>query len=119
MTIEPPPDTRIEDGVVIVSMPEEIDLANAKQLGASVRGAVPNEAVGVVLDLSSTTYLDSSGVHLVFDLAERLRARQQRLALAVPEASHIRRVLDLVDVTVAAGLAPDVEDAAAAVRAEA
>jgi anti-anti-sigma factor len=62
---------------------------------------VPNDAAGVVLDLSDTTYLDSSGVHLVFDLAERLSSRQQRLVLTLPEGSRIRRVLDLVNVQAA------------------
>jgi anti-anti-sigma factor len=117
LSFEPPPAIHVEERVVIAVMPEEIDLANARQLAASVIGAVPNDALGVVLDLVSTTYLDSSGIHLVFDLSERLRARQQRLALAVPDGSHIRRVLDLVDVTVGAAVEPTVDAAAAAVRA--
>lgn len=103
----PPQITIDDDGVVIAALPEEIDLANARGITSIVAGAVPNEAVGVVLDLSGTTYLDSSGVHLIFDLADRLGARQQRLVLAVPETSNVRRVLELVDVTVVAPMEPD------------
>ena len=106
-----PPQITIDDGVVIAALPEEIDLANARGITSIVAGAVPNEAVGVVLDLSGTTYLDSSGVHLIFDLADRVGARQQKLVLAVPESSNVRRVLELVDVSVVAPMVPDLAQA--------
>lgn len=110
-----PPHITLDDDVVVAALPEEIDLANARGITSMVAAAVPNEAVGVVLDLSATTYLDSSGVHLVFDLADRLAARQQTLVLAVPEHSNVRRVLELVDVSVVApmvvGVAPAKERA--------
>ena len=109
-------DIRTEDGVVIARLIGEIDLANAQPIGSLIAGAVANDAAGVVLDLSDTTYLDSSGVHLIFDLAERLSARQQRLALAVPEGSRIRRVLDLVNVRAALPVELTAADAAGAVR---
>jgi anti-anti-sigma factor len=112
-----PPQITVDDGIVVAALPEEIDLANARGITSMVSAAVPNEAVGVVLDLSGTTYLDSSGVHLVFDLADRLQARQQTLVLAVPESSNVRRVLELVDVTVVAAMEPDL--AAAKERARA
>jgi anti-anti-sigma factor len=107
----PPQITIDDDGVVIAALPEEIDLANARGITSMVAGAVPNDAVGLVLDLSGTTYLDSSGVHLVFDLADRLQARQQNLVLAVPETSNVRRVLELVDVTVVAPMVADLATA--------
>ena len=110
-------DIRVDDGVVVARLIGEIDLANARPIGSLVAGSVTNDAAGVVLDLSETTYLDSSGVHLVFDLAERLSGRQQRLALAVPEGSRIRRVLDLVNVKAAVPVALTVDEAVAAVRA--
>ena len=112
----PPQITIDDDGVVVAALPEEIDLANARGITSMVEAAVPNEAVGVVLDLSGTTYLDSSGVHLIFDLADRLGARQQRLVLAVPPTSHVRRVLELVDVTVVAPMEPDLAAAKATAR---
>jgi anti-anti-sigma factor len=110
-------DIRAEDDVVVASLRGEIDLANARAIGSLVAGAVPNDATGAVLDLSDVTYLDSSGVHLVFDLAERLVARQQRLALVVPEASRIRRVLDLVNVRAVLPVALTAAEGIDAVRA--
>jgi anti-anti-sigma factor len=109
-------DIRTEEGVVIARLVGEIDLANARAIGSLVAGAVPNDAAGVVLDLSDTTYLDSSGVLLVFELSERLSGRQQRLALAVPEGSRIRRVLDLVNIQAAIPVEPTVGAASASVR---
>ncbi len=102
-----PPHITMDGQVVVAALPEEIDLANARGITSIVAGAVPNDAVGLVLDLSATTYLDSSGVHLIFDLADRLAARQQRLVLAVPEVSNVRRVLELVDVAVVAPMETD------------
>jgi anti-anti-sigma factor len=107
-------DITTEDGIVIARLRGEIDLSNAGAIGSLVAGSVTNDAVGVVIDLSETTYLDSSGVHLVFDLAERLTSRQQRLVLAVPEDARIRRVLDLVNVGTAVAVRPTVEEAVVA-----
>jgi anti-anti-sigma factor len=107
-------DIRTDDDVVVACLRGEIDLANAPAIGSLVTGAVPNDATGLVVDLSDVSYLDSSGVHLVFDLSERLLARQQRLALVVPETSRIRRVLDLVNVR---GVLPVTATAAEAVDA--
>jgi anti-anti-sigma factor len=109
-------DIRTDGDVVVASLRGEIDLANARAIGALVAGSVPNDATGVVLDLTHVTYLDSSGVHLVFDLSERLVARQQRLALVVPEASRIRRVLDLVNVRAVLPVTPTAAEAVDAVR---
>jgi anti-anti-sigma factor len=106
-----PPEISIDERIVVAALPEEIDLSNARGIGAMVLAAVPNDAIAVVLDLSRTTYLDSSGVHLIFDLADRVGARQQRVVLSVPEHAHVRRVLELVDVGVVAPIEPTLEAA--------
>jgi anti-anti-sigma factor len=89
--------TEYRDGVVIAWILGEVDLSNARRIGENVARAVPNAAAGLVIDLSETTYLDSSGVSLVFDLAERLQARQQQVRVAVPEEAPLRRVLRVVN----------------------
>jgi stage II sporulation protein AA (anti-sigma F factor antagonist) len=90
MTLEQDGDT------VIAAIVGEVDPSNARDLGRELTAAVPNGAMAVVLDLSGVRYLDSSGVQLIFELAERLESRQQRLAVAVPEGSPARRVLEIV-----------------------
>jgi anti-anti-sigma factor len=104
------------DEVVVARLSGEVDLSNATVVGDRLGVAVPNHALGLVIDLSGTTYLDSSGVGLLFDLASRLRRRQQRLALAVPGESSLRRVLGIVDAASAMPIAADVDEAVERVR---
>ena len=89
----------------------EIDLSNAQALGDQVEAAVSNRAGGLVLDLSGITYLDSTGLHLIFRLARRLGDRQQALRLVVPEESRIRRLLRVTGVSTVAEIVTDVERA--------
>jgi anti-anti-sigma factor len=95
----------------------EVDASNAADVGKQLTEAIPNTAMGMVLDLSETSYLDSSGVQLLFDLADRLRRRQQRLQLVVPPESFIADVLAAVNLGGLAQIGASVPDAVAALRA--
>jgi anti-anti-sigma factor len=99
------------DDVVIARVSGEIDISNTAELGEELSAAVPNSALGLVIDLTATSYLDSSGVHLVFDLAERLRRRQQQLRVVVPEGAPIRRVLRIVELDATVPVLATVEEA--------
>jgi anti-anti-sigma factor len=83
---------------VLARVSGEVDLSNATSVREQVFDAVPNSASALVLDLSETRYLDSSGVRLIFELAERLRNRGQGFELIVPEDFLIKRVLLLTKV---------------------
>jgi anti-anti-sigma factor len=83
---------------VLAHLRGEVDLANARSVKEKLFDAVPNTASGLVLDLSATDHLDSSGVRLIFELDERLSTRRQTLELVVPDESNIRRVLRLTGV---------------------
>lgn len=76
----------------------EIDSSNAAELQRAVADNVPAAAQMLVLDLSATSYVDSAGVELIFELARRLAARRQDLAVIAPPDSGVRRVLELCDV---------------------
>ncbi len=76
----------------------EVDLSNAQSVRERLLSAVPNTATALVLDLSATEYMDSSGIRLIFELAERLRSRGQRLEIVVPGDSFVKRVLVLTEV---------------------
>jgi anti-sigma B factor antagonist len=108
-----------DDDVVVAHVSGEIDLSNARKLGEELAAAVPNQAVGLVIDLTGTEYLDSSGVSLVFDLSERLRRRQQRLRLVVPDSAPLRRVLRIVDADGAVPIVATVDEAVGQIRAPA
>ena len=94
----------------------EIDTSNASDFATQLKEVVPNSAMGLVLDLSETTYLDSSGVHLIFDLADALRRRQQILQLVVPADSFVSDVLGVVNVSGAAKTSSSLLEALQALR---
>jgi anti-anti-sigma factor len=96
---------------LVVRIQGEIDLSNAGQIRDDVTGAVPHDAAGVALDLTGTTYLDSSGIRLLFDLAERLHARRQLLVLVVTDRALVRRVILLTKLDDAVPLHVSVDDA--------
>ena len=114
-------DIRLADGVVLADVRGEVDLSNAPSVKQRLLRAVPNTALALVLDLSRTDYLDSSGVALIFELAERLGARGQKLQLVVPDVSVIKRVLVLTEVEQVAPMFASADEAllAAGLRPEA
>jgi len=86
------------DGSRLVRVRGEIDLSNVREVTDAIGGLVPGDVTVVVLDLSDTGYLDSSGIAMIFRLAERLRYRRQELRLVVPADAPIRAVLELTKV---------------------
>jgi anti-anti-sigma factor len=102
-----------QDDLVIATIEGEVDPSNARELGRELTARVPNDAMGVVLDLTAVAYLDSSGVQMVFELAERLEARQQRLAVVVPAGAPAWRVLDIVSLDATAPLTATRDEAVA------
>jgi anti-anti-sigma factor len=73
-------------------------MSNARQVFDRVAALVQSQASVIILDLSATGYLDSSGIAMVFRLAERLRVGRQELRLVVPTTARIRPVVDLTAV---------------------
>lgn len=73
----------------------DIDMSNARELRQQLSSATPNEALGLILDLTEVEYLDSAGLHLVHHLREDLRAGGQKLALVIPQRSPIHATLRL------------------------
>jgi anti-anti-sigma factor len=98
---------RERSGIVIAAIKGEIDLSNAPQLQGELTAAVPNTARGLLLDLTELEFLDSSGVHMLYDVADRLATRQQRLAVVIEPDAPPRRAIELSGVEPAAWLYPD------------
>ena len=71
----------------------EVDASNSAELGIRLRDLVSNRSVGLIVDLTATTYLDSAGINLLFAIGDELVARQQRLRLVVEPTSPIARML--------------------------
>jgi anti-anti-sigma factor len=114
-----PPDAQVDyrDSVGIVSVTGEVDIVRAHELRERLLGAVRNEDLGVVVDLTRASYIDSVGVSLLFELAEKLQERQLRLAVVLPQGGLIERVVTIVNLGSVAELYPTLDDALSAIHA--
>jgi len=101
-------------GVVVASLAGEVDLSNVSEIRRALVEGVTQETECLVIDLSDTAYLDSTGVRMLFDLAVRLQARRQALRLVVPDATIVRRVLVLTKLDESVHFDLSVADAVAA-----
>jgi anti-anti-sigma factor len=98
--------------VVVARIEGEVDLSNVEDVRIALVDAVEHDTECLVLDLTGTSYLDSTGVRLLFELAERLQGRRQELRLVVDDGALVHRVIVLtqlnqrvpLDETVAAAL---------------
>jgi anti-sigma B factor antagonist len=97
--------------VPVARIAGEIDASNAPVLLGLLMRDMPSEAPGLVLDLTATSYLDSSGVALLFEAAKDLTARRQELRIAVGPESFIADVLRTTRVEDAAAVHGSVEEA--------
>jgi anti-anti-sigma factor len=93
-------DIHFEDaeGGPVARVRGEVDLSNVTDLSTTLQNSVHQESAGLVIDFSQTQYLDSAGLHFIFDIGKRLRDRGQRLYLVVPGGSPVAAVLDIVHV---------------------
>jgi len=99
------------DDVSIAAITGEIDASNAREIGERLRVLLTNHSTALVVDLTETTYLDSAGINLLFELAGELSDRQQRLRLVVPASTPILRMLTIAGLV---GTVPTHETRAAA-----
>lgn len=82
-------------GVPVARVLGEVDITNAAGLDDRLLAALDSEASGLVLDLTETTYLDSSGVKVLLATSTGLKERQQELRIVVSEGSFVKRVLEV------------------------
>jgi len=86
---------RHEGPIPIAEIKGAVDVSNVERVLERVFGSVAVDAPGMVVDLNTTTYVDSAGVRILFELARRLRGRGQQLRIVVPREGMVRRVLVL------------------------
>lgn len=84
--------------VAIAELEGEVDASNAEEVGGELAELVSNAPTGLLLDLSRTRYLDSAGIRMLLDLADKLSRRRQDLSLVVPERTPVRRLLTVAGI---------------------
>ena len=112
----PDPEVSYHDSVGVVSLTGEVDIVQAHHLRARLMGAVRNEDLGLVVDLSGATYIDSVGVSLLFELADRMAERQLRFAVVLPNGGLVKRVIAIVNLESVAEIHTTVDDALVALH---
>jgi anti-anti-sigma factor len=106
-------DVRFETvgGVVVARLEGEVDMSNADDLGAAITARVSSDALALVLDLAAVDYLDSAGIHVLFELRELLTRRGQQIRLVLGSDSPIATALEYAGVQHTLGAAATVHDA--------
>ena len=105
-----------QDDVVIVRLEGEIDLANTPALSARILEAIPNDAAGLVIDLSGVRYIDSVGIRMLFTFVRSLHASRQGMAVALPPDSPVRKLLKITHLDEAATFRDTSDEAIVALR---
>jgi anti-anti-sigma factor len=109
-------DVEHRDSIGIARVSGEVDITQTAVLREQLLGAVGNDDLGLVVDLTDARYVDSVGVSLLFELAERLSSRQLGYAVVIPQEGLIERVLTIVDLASVAEVHRSAADALAALR---
>jgi len=101
------------DRTAVMTLPAEIDIANADQVRENLLLVLNQGAVLLIADLSKTTFCDSAGISALVRSFRRAEASGSRMHLAV-STSPVQRVLALTGVDRVLDIFPNVTAALAA-----
>lgn len=85
---------RCLDGCTVVDLPAELDLDNAPGIGDQLIGLLRPEARGLVVDMSGTSFCDSTGINAVIRAYHRAREMGGwvRLVITTPSVHKVFRI---------------------------
>jgi anti-sigma B factor antagonist len=81
---------QIEPGVCVISPAGELDLYTCPEFKEELLRVISNGARHVVVDLTATTFVDSTALGVLLRGVERLRAQDGRLAVVCPDSTILR-----------------------------
>ncbi|HEU0023056.1 MAG TPA: STAS domain-containing protein [Thermoleophilaceae bacterium] len=90
-------DIEEREDIVVAHVSGELDIAEATVTGESITAAVPSSARGLVVDFSELTFIDSSGIAMLFQLVRQMSARRQLLGVVARADEPVSRVLEIVE----------------------
>ena len=81
----------------MVSVAGELDIATAPELVAALDTAAALPAATVVVDLLATSFIDSTGLTMLFRAHKRFAEQSRAFSLVVgPDNVEVQRVIDLM-----------------------
>ena len=81
----------------VVAVAGEVDIASSPALQSELEAALDAGARELWVDLCATTFMDSSGLHVLVQLHRRAEELRRRVTVICPPG-NVRRVLDLTGV---------------------
>lgn len=96
---------------VVVVLPAEIDVTNSEEVYEQLVAALAPGVNTMIVDMMSTIFCDSSGVHAIMHAYEDAEARGVRMLLAASSATSVRRVLELIGVGLLMPVYPSLQEA--------
>ena len=114
---EPLASVRVErrDSIIVACIVGEIDTSNVSDVERMLQAGVSARAMGLVVDLTGVSYLNSATIKMLFGLSEHLRVHNQQLRIAIADAAPMRAILSLVKFERIVPLHPTVDDAQAGI----
>ena len=82
--------TTTEDGILILWLSGELDLSSVVKVSGDAKAALGEDCQHVIFDLGELTFMDSSGIALLLEIAERVPNVELRRA-----SSIVRRLIGL------------------------
>jgi anti-anti-sigma factor len=79
--------------VVVARILDDVEYANAADVFEQIADEIAPNGRGLVVDLTDVRFIDSAGTGIFYRLLDKLRPTNQPLAIAIPEAAQLRRVL--------------------------
>jgi anti-sigma B factor antagonist len=101
---------RSQDGIELVLVEGEVDIATASRLISVLNSSVAEAIRSVVVDLSRVGFMDSTGLALLINANRRLSLRRKGFAVVCPPGP-LRRVFEITDMIETLHVCPDRETA--------
>lgn len=101
------------DGVPVVATPDEIDISNAAEFRQSLLSGAGGRHPVLIVDMSETTFCDSTGLHQLVRARRRAEAAGGEVRLVI-RTKPVRRVFAIMGLDLLFRLYSSLDDALAA-----
>jgi anti-anti-sigma factor len=101
--------------LTVVTLPDEIDMANADAIGEQFAAALTPGVPAVIADMTATTFCDSAGINMLIRARRRATANGAEIRLLMP-CSNVLRVLKIQGVDAVLPIYDSLEAALAGAR---
>jgi anti-sigma B factor antagonist len=88
---------RVSAQAYVLEVDGELDLYTAPRLSSQVGEIIALGATSLVVDLTETTFVDSTALHILLDAKKRIRAEGGDLVVVCP-SPHVRRIFEVTGV---------------------